>query len=1026
MAVLKPFFLFVHVVFLLSSHSGSPLVAGFVQGGNETDQLALLAFKAAITSDPFGALNSWNESIHFCHWAGVTCGRQHQRVIVLRLEHQELTGSVSPQVGNLSFLRQLWLGNNSLSREIPPELGRLRRLQILTVVNNSITGEIPSSISSCSNLVALELSGNKLAGKIPSELGSLTKLERLLIQRNNITGGIPSTLGNLSSLTNLTAYFNIISGNIPDTLGGCKKLEVLRLGVNKLVGTFPFSIYNLSSLGHLLVSYNQIEGTLPSDLGITLPNLRRLVLGDNLFAGYIPLSVSNATKLYLLDLAGNRFKGKVPPLEKLRDLERLTLDENHLGTGEVDDLSFLDSLTNATTLQLITLGDNNFGGVLPESISNLSAHLIVLTLSGNNISGSIPTGIGNLINLQALVINNNHVSGNIPADIGKLRNLEYLYLRGNNFYGEIPSCFSNLTSLIELTLSKNNLQGSIPSSLGKCQRMQALILGHNNLSGIIPKEVISLSSLVYLELSNNNLVGNLPVEVGNLKNLVEFNASENTLSGVIPSTLGSCVTLSLLYLDGNKFWGNLPATLANLRGLELLNLSHNNFSGQIPEYLDDFIFLNKLDLSFNDFEGAVPEKGAFKNTTAIFVQGNNKLCGGIAELHLHSCKSRMGRRKGFTIIEKLILSVSCGLLGLLVMLGVLYLCWSRKTTKVPPFRVLGNSIPQLSYQSLHRATNGFSLSNLIGVGSFGSVYKGILDQSGKVVAVKVLNLQFCGASKSFIAECKAMKSIKHRNLVRILTACSSIDYQGNDFKALVYEFMVNGSLHEWLHPNGNEDCVHEEQRSLNMLQRLHIAIDVASALDYLHHHCWEPIVHCDLKPSNVLLDNKMTARVADFGLARFLPTTNNESSANQSSSIGMRGSVGFAPPEYGMGNKVSTSGDVYSYGILLMEMVTGKRPTDSMFTGSLTLHNFAKTALLEPMESIFDQTLIPQGQMGEASTSISSIQNQSSLSSHKIHKCLISLLKVGIACSQEQETDRPNINEVLTDLHKIKNILLGS
>ncbi|XP_058201385.1 probable LRR receptor-like serine/threonine-protein kinase At3g47570 isoform X1 [Rhododendron vialii] len=1026
MAVSKLLFLSVQVVFLLSLHSCSPLVANFVQGGNETDRLALLAFKAAITSDPFGALNSWNESIHFCHWVGVTCGRRHHRAIVLRLEHQELTGSVCPHVGNLTFLKELWLRNNSLSREIPPELGRLRRLKILALANNSITGEIPSSISGCSNLVALELSGNKLAGKIPSELGSFIKLKRLYIERNNITGGLPSTLGNLSSLTYLFAHLNGITGNIPDTLGGCKKLEILSLGVNKLVGTFPFSIYNLSSIGELNLPFNQIEGSLPSDIGITLPNLQRLVLAENLFTGYIPISVSNATKLNGLYLGGNSFKGKVPLFEKLRDLERIELEENHLGTGEVDDLSFLNSLTNATKLHDLTMGDNNFGGVLPESISNFSTHLSRLGLYNNKIGGTMPAGIGNLINLQAFSMFNNRLSGNIPADIGKLQMLLILDLGGNNFYGEIPSSLANLTSLNQLGLYQNKLQSSIPSSLGKCQLLQLLYLEQNNLSGIIPKEVISISSLLELDISYNNLAGNLPVEVGNLKNLEEFDATENTLSDIIPSTLGSCVTLRLLNLGGNKFWGNLPATLANLRGVEELNLSHNNFSGRIPEYLDGFIFLNILDLSFNDFEGAVLERGVFKNATAISVEGNNKLCGGIAELQLRSCNSKRFRRKGFTLTGKLILSVSFGLLGLLVMLGVLYLCWSRKTKKVPPFQIFGNSFPQLSYQSLLRATDGFSLSNLIGMGSFGSVYKGILDQSGKVVAVKVLNLQFRGASKSFIAECKAMKRIKHRNLVGILTACSSIDYQGNDFKALVYEFMVNGSLHEWLHPNGNGEGVPEELRSLNLLQRLHIAIDVASALDYLHHHCWEPIVHCDLKPSNVLLDNEMTARVADFGLARFLLKVTNASFANQSSSIGMIGSVGYAPPEYGMGNEVSTSGDVYSYGILLLEMVLGKRPTDSMFTGSLTLHNFAKTALPELVESIFDQTLIPQDQMGEASTSISSIRNHSSLSSHKMQECLISLLQVGIACSQEQATDRPDIDEVLTGLHKTKNILLGT
>ncbi|XP_058219497.1 probable LRR receptor-like serine/threonine-protein kinase At3g47570 [Rhododendron vialii] len=1024
MAMLKLFFLFMHVVSLLCLQSGSAFVAGLMQGGNETDRLALLAFKAAITSDPLGALNSWNESIHFCQWVGVKCGRRHHRVTGLKIDHKKLSGSVSPHIGNLSFLRNLLLRNNSLSGEIPPELSHLRRLRGISLMNNTVTGEIPTNLSSCSNLLVLEFSGNRLTGNIPSELGSLSKLEGLYIAKNNLVGGLPSTLGNLSSLTIIFATDNKIGGNVPDTLGGWKKLKALQLGLNNLVGTIPFSIYNLSSIEIFEVAENQIEGSLPSDLGITLPNLQVLTLGSNLFTGSIPITISNATKLVYLFLGQNRFIGKVPSLENLPDLTRIVLEINLLGTGEVDDLSFLDTLTNNTRLSDVGLAVNNFGGVLPESISNFSAKFEFLSFDMNKIVGSIPSGIGNLINLQVLGMSINHLSGNIPSDIGKLQRLQILTLNGNKFHGEIPTTFSNLTLLLDLNVSGNDLRGNIPSHMGKCHFLESLCLDHNYLSGTIPKEVGNLSSLLDLNLAYNKLSGSLPLEIGLLQNLETLDVSQNKLDGNIPSSLGSCVKFTSLNMKGNKLRGTLPSTLATLRGMEELDLSHNNLSGKIPDYLDEFVFLKKLNLSFNDFEGHVPERGVFKNASAFSVEENKKLCGGIPELQLQPCNSKGSRNKGFTLTMKLSTFIPLGLLGLLLFLCFLYLCWFRKTKKVPSIKILGNSFLQLSYQSLLKATDGFSPANLIGVGSFGSVYKGILDEDRKVVAVKVLNLQFRGASKSFLAECKALKSIRHRNLLKVLTACSSVDYQGNDFKALVYEFMVNGSLEEWLHPNENEEDAHMESRHLNIRQRLNIAIDVACAVDYLHHHSSNPILHCDLKPSNILLDNEMMGHVGDFGLARFLREATNSSSINQSCSTGIRGSVGYVAPEYGLANEVSTFGDVYSYGILLLEMFTGKRPTDGMFSDSLTLHNFVKMSLPEKIAKIVDATLLQQRETGQASSSIDSNQSQSSHTSYKIQDCVISLLKVGIACSEEQPTHRPNINDVVPQLHAIRNTLL--
>lgn len=851
---------------------------------NETDRLALLAFRAEITRDPEWVVASWNDSLHFCQWWGVTCGRKHERVTRLELQSLQLSGSISPYIGNLSFLKVLDLRFNSFSGHIPLEVGHLFRLEILNLQSNSFSGKIPRNISGCSNLSRLSLGSNTLVGKLPTELGLLSKLMILSLSNNSLVGEILPSLGNLSSLEVFTITINNFQGSIPESFGQLRRLNTLYLGANKLSGQVPVSIYNITSLKNLSFPVNQLQGSLPQNLAHLLPNVEMLRLHTNQLHGPIPISISNASKLSIFSVSNNQFTGKVPVLANLYSLQDLGLSNNVFTN---DDLSFLSPLVNYTNLETLQISDNNFGGILPEYISNFSTKLAKMTIARNQIRGKIPREIGNLINLEALGMETNQLTGTIPGSIGKLQKLQSLFLNGNRLVGAIPPSIGNLTMLIRLNLRENNLEGSIPPSIGQCQQLLEMSLALNNLNGSIPKEVF-VTSLFAFDWYENHLIGPIPMEVSKLVNLNYMNISKNKLSGELPNSLGSCIRLETLALSGNMIRGTTPQSLSSLRGIQILDLSQNNLSGEIPEYFESFQVLEYLNLSFNNFDGELPMQGVFKNASKFSVTGNLRLCGGIPELKLSSCKSNQPKKLSPKL--KLFVIIAGAIIGLISMLAFAALFWLRKKRSMLPPSLLQPSSLQLSYNDLFKATNGFAPSNLIGKGGFGSVYRGILDPDEMVVAVKVFNLQYRGSFKSFMAECEALRNIRHRNLVKSLTVCSSIDFQGNDFMALVYEFMVNGSLEDWLYP------VDGSHQGLNLMQRLNIAIEVASALEYLHNQCHIKIVHCDLKPSNILLDGDMTAHIGDFGLARIIHEASEHLSLEQTSSIGLRGSIGYTAP----------------------------------------------------------------------------------------------------------------------------------
>ncbi|KAI3809313.1 hypothetical protein L1987_25284 [Smallanthus sonchifolius] len=982
---------------------------------NIGDRLALLAIKSMIKDDPRGVMTSWNDSnTNLCQWHGVTCSPRHQRVILLDLMSRGISGRLSPSIGNLTFLRWIRIQNNSFYGEIPPEIGRLFRLQELRLDNNSFTGHIPAAITNCSNLQVFHLGKNMLVGRIPDKVASLSMLRILILHHNILQGGIPTYIANLTSLEMLSFGNCQLGGRLPDVFHRLTNLSRLAVHGNYLVGTIPPSLYNRSSLEQVFLDNNQLTGTLPANLTSTMPRLGTLSVSDNRLTGPLPPSILSSPQLHLLDVAQNNLSGKlvITPRNSC-NFVILSLTSNSFGSGEDDEMKFIHDLSICKELGYLDLAYNNLKGFIPESLGNLSTALYHLNLATNRFSGGLPSSIGNLSGLTILDLSSNQFTGTLPVTIGNLKNLERLNLTNNSFSGNIPSSLGNLSLMVDMYLTSNEFNASIPSSLGNCKRLIRLNLDRNSLTGDIPRQLFELSSLsISLNLGNNQLSGQLPVEVGNLKNLNEIVLANNRLAGEIPSSLGSCSSLQNLNISNNFFTGSFPASLGSLRALESLDVSSNNFTGGIPSYLE-VIPLKSLNISYNDLEGEVPRKGVFTNASSVSILGNSRLCGGVPELQLPKCSSNKKKNK---LSLAVILVISLGSVLLCVGMVLFFACypWKMEVEDEPQETTSRETLMQVSYEILYKATDGFSNKNFIGEGSFSSVYKGCLDTDGvNIVAIKVLNLHRRGGSKSFISECEALRNTRHRNLTKVITCCSGIDFQGNEFKAIVYEFMPNGSLDQWLHNPQNE------LQQLSLIQRVCIMLDVAYALDYLHHHAGKTTVHCDLKPSNILLDEDLVAHVGDFGLSKILQS--EYQNRHYSSSAGVRGTIGYAAPEYGVGSKVSRSGDMYSYGILLLEMMTCKKPTDVMFGEELSLHIYAEKAMGDGALEIVDPVLLKDDKKIDLRT------NKEETIVYVNHDtCLRLLLEIGVSCSMESPQCRMDTASVIKELQLIKDAILGT
>ncbi|KAF5740634.1 putative Serine-threonine protein kinase plant-type [Tripterygium wilfordii] len=974
-----------------------------VESNIDTDKEALLSIKSQLSAESSDPLLSWDKNTFPCNWTGVLCDNSSTRVEGLDLSGLRLTGSISPYVGNLSFLYSLQVQGNSLAGSFPDQIGNLFRLRVLNMSYNSFVGALPHNISNLAELTVLDLTANKLSGRLPTDLSQLTKLQVINLGQNSLSGPIPPSIANVSSLIRLNLGTNLLSGEIPSDLSQLRNLQVLNLVINNLTGTIPPSLYNMTSLVSLALASNQLWGEIPYNVGDTLPNLLVFNFCINKFTGTIPGSLHNLTNIQVIRMAENFLEGTVPPgLGNLPYLTMYNIGFNRIVSSGDNGLEFLTSLKNSTRLDFLAIDGNLLEGVIPESVGNLSKSLSKFYMGGNRIYGRIPASIGQLTGLSLFNVSYNSINGSIPPEIGQLTELQELGLAGNQLSGNIPDSLGSLRKVNQIDLSGNQLVGQIPTSFGNFGNLISMDLSNNRLNGSVPTEVLSLSSLsTILNLSRNLLSGPLNEQVGALDNIVTIDLSNNHLSGDIPSSIKDCRSLERLFLAKNEFSGPIPNTLGEVKGLEVLDLSYNKLSGSIPTDLQDLHVLQSVNLSFNNLEGVIPSGGVFRNLSEVKLEGNPRLCSS------SGCDGSPRPRK-LVVIVCITVSIIAFALCVIVVSFVFVRKHKRNISGTPD--LLKADHQTISYHELRRATDNFNPANLVGKGSFGSVYKGYLGE-GIAVAIKILDIKTTGSWKSFVAECEALRNVRHRNLVKLITSCSSLDSKNNDFLALVYDFLGNGSLEDWLRgkrtkPNGD---------GLSMTERLNVAIDVASVLNYLHDDIEVPVVHCDLKPSNILLDEDMTAKVGDFGLAKLLVNRTNIQHSI-SSTYALKGSIGYIPPEYGIGQKPSKAGDVYSFGVMLLELFTGKSPVDDCFMGDLNLIESVRSVFPHKILQALDPELLQY--MDDPSDDNKHINLEIQ------HECMNKLFGVGLSCTADSPDSRISMRDAVRELKSVKRILL--
>ncbi|XP_039023711.1 LRR receptor-like serine/threonine-protein kinase RPK2 isoform X2 [Hibiscus syriacus] len=1013
-----------------------------VSGKMVPEKRILLEFKTSVF-DPSGILSSWNfsKNPNHCSWFGVSCNSR-SRVISIDISggccegnftracssssklskfpfygfglrrracsKGKLVGNLSPLVGELTELRvlslafnefggeipleiwglekleQLDLEGNSFTGKLPDEFVGLRNLRIFNVGFNELDGEIPGSLSKFVDLEVLNLAGNKLKGSIPGYFGSFRNLKVLHLSNNQLNGSILDCFGsNNRFLEHLDMSGNFLVGSIPGSLGNCQRLRTLLLFSNMLDGVIPSELGQLHKLEVLDVSRNNLSGVIPTELGNCVrlsvlvlsslfdPVLRgqdssqelsfRLLYSTtdeyNRFQGSIPMGITTLPKLKVLWVPGANLEGKLRRnWGGCENLEIVNLAQNHF------DGDLFGVFHGCKKLRHLDLSSNRLTGELDENL-----HVPCMTLfdiSGNLMSGSIPRF--NFAVCPGIF--------SLSSELLQTRDPATAYLSFFTYKTHLQTIlpFSGLRAALFHNFGGNNFSGSLPwlpiapTRLAK-QIDYAFLAGGNNLTGSFPGSLFGNCNKLHgmiVNVSNNRLSGHIPSQIGEICRSLRFlDASENQIEGVIPQSFVDLKSLVLLDLSGNKLRGPVPEGLCQLKHLKHLSVGSNNLSGAVPSSFGRFRSLKESELSSANTEDSqnaeAPPSG---NTTA-----NNSL----------------------DPIEIASITSASAIVSVLLVLVILFF-YTRKW--VPKSRVqvsesreimvfVDIGVP-LTYETIVQATGNFSAGKRIGNGGFGSTY--VAEVAPRtLVAVKKLAVGRFQGIQQFHAEVKTLETMRHPNLVTL------IGYHASESEMfLLYNYLPGGNLENFIKERST--------RAVDWMIIHKIALDIAHALAYLHDECTPKVLHRDVKPSNILLDNDCNAYLSDFGLSRLL------GSSETHATTGVAGTFGYVAPEYAMTCRVSEKADVYSYGIVLLELISDKKAFDPSFSSHANGFNIVSWACM----------LLRQGQAKDVFTT--------RLWETGPRDDLVELLHLAITCTVDSLTNRPTMSRVLRRLKRIQ------